>query len=394
MAFYTGGKFRDLVEAEGAAHFSFSANLERQLDSLVFSSDGMSTGGLRRPMQLESQLRGFYVGTIPSQIDDLDVVLAEWAPDVVVSDCSLWGPILVLQEARQIPVALLSPYIACWLPGSDVPPLGLGLPPPNSWRRRFLTQLGNTALKAFRFRISRDINLLRQQYGLSSIDTSAAAYMSKSPLHIVPSSPEFDYERQDLPSTVHYVGHCPWYPPHQRDFWIDELPQDRPIVHVSEGTLNFQEPVILRAAAQGLADLPAEVIMTTGRRDPNALGLGSLASNIRVEPWISYPDLLPKVSVVVTHGGAGTVMASLAEGVPMVVVPLKWDQPDNAQRVVEAGAGVRLSPGRCTPRRLREAVEHVLSEPRYRHGAQQLASSFNRLGGPAQAAELLESLTV
>ena len=64
-----------------------------------------------------------------------------------------------------------------------------------------------------------------------------------------------------------------------------------------------------------------------------------------------------------TTGGAGTVMAALHAGVPLVVVPTEWDKPENAQRVVEAGVGVRLAPHLCTPTRLRSAVEHVLSEP-------------------------------
>ena len=86
-------------------------------------------------------------------------------------------------------------------------------------------------------------------------------------------------------------------------------------------------------------------------------------------------------------------MTVLAAGVPLVVVPTEWDKPENAQRVVEAGAGLRLAPARLTPGRLRTAVERVLEDPSFRRNAQRLATDLGRYAGPARAAELLERLT-
>jgi UDP:flavonoid glycosyltransferase YjiC (YdhE family) len=96
---------------------------------------------------------------------------------------------------------------------------------------------------------------------------------------------------------------------------------------------------------------------------------------------------------MVTLGGSGGVLAALAAGVPLVIVPTEWDRPENAQRVVEAGAGLRISPRDCTPERLRAAVERVLKEPAFRANAQRLSGVFARYGGPARAAELLEDLS-
>jgi UDP:flavonoid glycosyltransferase YjiC (YdhE family) len=74
----------------------------------------------------------------------------------------------------------------------------------------------------------------------------------------------------------------------------------------------------------------------------------------------------------------------------MVVVPVMWDQPENAQRIAEASAGVRLAPGRCTAKRLRGAVEQVLGDGTYRRNAERLGAALRRYGGPEQAAGLLE----
>ena len=83
---------------------------------------------------------------------------------------------------------------------------------------------------------------------------------------------------------------------------------------------------------------------------------------------------------------------ALLAGVPLVVVPTGWDLPENAQRVVECGAGLRLSPQQCTPTRLRESVETVLSNPRYRANAKRVGEALRSEGGAERAAALIERL--
>jgi MGT family glycosyltransferase len=169
---------------------------------------------------------------------------------------------------------------------------------------------------------------------------------------------------------------------------------DRPWVHVTEGTAQYQEPFLLRAAARGLGGQPLEVILTTGQfsRDPATLGLYPLPANVHVDRWVSHEDLLPRCAAIVTTGGAATVLASLTAGVPLVVVPTFWDKSDNARRVVEAGVGLRLSPRHCTPDRVRAAVLRLIEEPVFRDNARRMARRFAQASGPVRAAELLEHL--
>src|SRR5205085_12055214 len=102
-------------------------------------------------------------------------------------------------------------------------------------------------------------------------------------------------------------------------------------------------PRLLRAALQALASLPVNVIATTGKhRDPQTLGLGPVPGNARVERFVPHSDLLPRAALVITTGGTGTVLATLMHGVPLLVVPTAWDQPETAWRIAEAGAGLRL----------------------------------------------------
>lgn len=393
VAFYTGTRARKLIEEQGFEYFPLGKSLDEHIEWLLSSPHGAGRHWGPRPEEIVSMLRAFFLDPIPQQIADLDVILAEWMPNAILCEPAMWGPRLILYEARKIPVAMLE-LPATTLPGPDVSPIGLGLPPPRNWYMRLRARLGGAILAFIVRDIRRSASKLRQHYGLEPLESSVIALIAKLPLVIVPSCPEFDYNRRDLPPSVHYVGPCPWYPPPKEPLrWLTELPRDRPWVHVSEGTMYTQKPLVLRAAVRGLANQPMQVIMTTGtQRDPGTLHLGRLAPNILIKTWVSYSELFPNTDVAVTHGGGGTVIAALSAGVPMIVVPLMWDQPENAQRVVEARAGIRLSPQHCTPNSLREAVEHVLGDPSYRQNAERLASSLRHYGGPTQAAELLEGI--
>jgi UDP:flavonoid glycosyltransferase YjiC (YdhE family) len=89
---------------------------------------------------------------------------------------------------------------------------------------------------------------------------------------------------------------------------------------------------------------------------------------------VRHADVLPYSSAVITHGGHGTtVMKALIAGVPLVVVPMGRDQPDNAARVVHAGAGVRLRKN-ASVSALREAVARVTEDPGYRAAARRMAA--------------------
>jgi len=175
--------------------------------------------------------------------------------------------------------------------------------------------------------------------------------------------------------------------------WLAALPPDESIIYVTEATIGTGEPFLLKAAAHALRDLPFQVVMTTGKqRDPKDLDLGPLAPNIRVECYVPQSDLLPRMAMMVTPGGSGGVIAALKAGVPMVVVPTEWDRPENAQRVVECGAGLRVAANRCSPERLRAAVLRVVGEPSFRANARRMAGAFAQNDGPTRAAQLLEDL--
>ncbi|WUH92891.1 glycosyltransferase [Streptomyces sp. NBC_00433] len=114
--------------------------------------------------------------------------------------------------------------------------------------------------------------------------------------------------------------------------------------------------------------------------------------DVLVRSRVPVLDLMPQLDAVVSHGGLNTVCEALAHGVPLVVAPIKGDQPINAARVAAVGAGRRVRFASVRPKTLREELLAVLDDPAYRAAAHRVRDSFAAAGGAAAAARHLEQL--
>lgn len=398
VAFYTGASACADIQSEGFRCFPFIRVNEERIKTIASSEIPYCPtvlDRLKNARLLKTKFKEWLLDTVPGQVEDLHAILESWRPEAVVGDLSLWAPFLVLHERHRIPVAVISIFAACLLPGPDAPPWGNGKPRPRTALMRTQSWLQHKLMAVIARRFLAEVNALRARYSLDAIPCSVTEYAGRMPMYLVPSAPEYDYERKDLPPSVHYVGPLLWDKPKEASApaWLASLPGERPLLYITEATVGTQEPFLLKVAHEAFRDEPFDVVMTTGKQREAGVCAALSAANIRVEPYIPQSDLLPKVSVMITLGGSGGVLAALQAGVPLVVVPTEWDRPENAQRVVEAGAGLRLHAERLTPQQLRAAVKRVLNEPSFRFNAQRLAKIFTQRGGPIQAATLLERLT-
>ncbi len=179
-----------------------------------------------------------------------------------------------------------------------------------------------------------------------------------------------------------------WWPGREAD----------PLVYMTFGSVAGSFPQALPAYALALtavADLPARVLLTVGR-DLDLDALPDAPDNVRVEPWVPQQDVLAHAAAAVVHGGSGSTLGALAAGVPLVVVPLFADQPQNARRVAEVGAGLAVEPSRENPMAtiepLRAALERVLAEPSYAERARALADELRAEPPVDEAVPLLQRL--
>jgi UDP:flavonoid glycosyltransferase YjiC (YdhE family) len=144
----------------------------------------------------------------------------------------------------------------------------------------------------------------------------------------------------------------------------------------------------MRKLIGSLADSRYRVIVSMGPQHEEL----ALADNMTGEEFLPQTSILPQVDAVITHGGNNTVTECLRFGRPMVVLPLFWDQHDNAQRIDETGFGIRLDTYRHVPEDLRGSLDRLLDDPGLN---ERLAAMSRRLAaapGTTLAAGLLERI--
>jgi MGT family glycosyltransferase len=246
---------------------------------------------------------------------------------------------------------------------------------PGHWRDRAAASL---LMRVFRTGVPA-LNQARAEHGLAPVRDLGDVLDGVGRV-LVCTSPSFDFAADDVPGNVRYVG------PQLDDaaaggtdgtggtggMWDD--PGGRPLVLVGlSSTVMSHEEELLQRAADALGRLPVRGLVTTGpAADPAAI---RAPANVSVRRWVRHADVLPYCSAVLTHGGHGTVIKALAAGVPLVVAPLGRDQPDNAARVVHAGAGLRVS-RKASVADLQKALGRVLDEPRFRAAARRVAATL------------------
>jgi UDP:flavonoid glycosyltransferase YjiC (YdhE family) len=174
-------------------------------------------------------------------------------------------------------------------------------------------------------------------------------------------------------------------------WWLNERD---PLVYVTFGTVFTEQAAgsaVLRTVVDALADLPIRLLVTLGGHEDGGTWSG-LRPNVHVERWVSEREVLREAAAIVFHGGLGTLLGTLAAGVPSVIVPQFADQPINAARVEAIGAGVRVGMGGTATvdaESVRAAVLRVLSEPRFRLRARRVAEEMAALPPADDAVELI-----
>ncbi|MBR7839465.1 glycosyltransferase, partial [Actinospica durhamensis] len=174
------------------------------------------------------------------------------------------------------------------------------------------------------------------------------------------------------------------------DFPFDALDDTRRLVLVSMGTLSMDIARDFYARTiEALRPLGTRVQAIVVAPDGT---IEDPPPHVLVRSRVPVLDLMPRLDAVIGHGGLNTVCEALVHGVPLVIAPIKGDQPVNADQVAAAGAGIRVSFPRVGPQGLREALTAVLADPSYRAAAHRVGRALHAAGGAEAAAAHLEEL--
>jgi MGT family glycosyltransferase len=165
-------------------------------------------------------------------------------------------------------------------------------------------------------------------------------------------------------------------------------PGDAPLVYLSLGSLGSADVLLMQRLIDTLAETSYRVIVSLGPQHE----LLKLPDHMTGAEFLPQTSILPQVDAVVTHGGNNTITECLWFGKPMVVLPLFWDQYDNAQRMDETGFGVRLDTYHHTPDELTGALARVLDDEALGERLMTVARRLHGRPGTEHAADLIERL--
>jgi zeaxanthin glucosyltransferase len=271
---------------------------------------------------------------------------------------------------------------------SRIPPFCFGWSAGQGLLSRLRNWLGMRLLSRVAAPIYALVNRQRREWGLKPLKSSADSLSPLAQIAQMPAALEFAIG--GLPPLIHYTG--PFVDMQTREpveFPWERL-DGRPLVYASLGTMQNGSEEIFRTIAAACDGLHAQLVISLGGGlAPERLG--KLPGDPVVVAYAPQLEIVRRAAAVITHAGLNTVLESLAEGVPLVCMPLGNDQPGVAARVAARGAGVVVSRSRLKASRLRESVRAVLEDERYRIAARAVQAAMRRIDGPEMAADIIES---
>ena len=270
-----------------------------------------------------------------------------------------------------------------------------GIPPPfTAWepRRGLLAELRNQLGYAVSNRILKPIRqnvaAYREKWGLPAHQHAEASFSRLAQISQQVSA--FDFPRQRLPECFRYVGPLRRASPKPSSFPWEKL-DGRPLVYASLGTLQNGKEQVFRSFAESCLELPVQLVIAHGGGlDPEAAA--SFPGGPITVSYAPQLEVLSRARLTLTHAGLNTALDSLASGVPMVAVPITYEQPAIARRIAWSGAGRVIPFSKLTVPRLREAIADVLSNPAYTESARLVQRCIRESGGVKRAADLIEQL--
>jgi MGT family glycosyltransferase len=297
---------------------------------------------------------GLYADDVCAAIDDV-------APDVVVSHELLFGA-MAGAEAKGRRLALLAANVWSLPTLSDAPPFGAGLAPARTaFDLDLYAQINQATAQAFQCGLP-TLNRARAGLGLAPL-ADLFDQLDAADRILLATSRAFDFA-PSLPGAYRYVGAYLDDPVWAGDWTAPAA--DRPLVLVSFSTMYQGQEPMLRRVIEALGSLEVQGVVTLGPvLSPDDF---PAPANVLVTGRAPHSRILPLASAVVTHAGHASTLRALIAGAPLVCLPLGRDQPDNAARACERGAGLR--PGSdVTAAGIAASIQTVLADPSYRASA-------------------------
>ena len=324
------------------------------------------------------------IGDVERYLEETPKALAGAGVDaLLVNEVALTGP--TVAETLRLPYFLISTTVPhhfgwngwSWITGHRSSTSCV------SWLQSRLLEL--SALRV-RGPVRRSLDSHRRQIGLGPVREIQNIHPCLAQITQVPHCLELP--EISAPANFHYTG--PWISGEARsevEFPWERL-DGRPLVYATLGTTRNFVPAILSMIAEACASLELQLVIALGNRgEPEHFS--NLPGGPIVTKFAPQLELLKRAQLVISHGGPNTAFEALAEGKPLVVIPLAYDQPAIAARLKRLHAAEALPAKRLSVSKIRAAVIKVLREPQYREAALRLQHQLRSIGGIGRAADII-----
>ena len=367
------------------------------LKFIAFCEDEYPAGSIAKLYAPVSELHGLevtrwsiregLVGLFSAASKHLPKKLAETGVEALVIDT-------IHAFLELVPMSLDMPYAQVWnvlhtdLSGVT-PPCFFSWPHESTPQARIRNRMGvETAAEMFGPLIPLAMSYA-EKMGLDIDWSDFAATTSK--LAVVTQTPkEFDFPGIPWPAQFHYTG--PFHDKNGRNpiaFPWKKISGKR-LVYASMGTLVNGMAKVYKTVLRAVGQLPEiQVVLSVGE-NVTPESLGTIPSNVVVVPTAPQIELLERAALCITHAGLNTALESLTQGVPMVAIPIGYDQPGVAARIAHHGVGEFVDIEDLTVERVRELIEKVLNNPAYRAKAGRFQNVIAQTRGLNLAAEVIE----
>jgi UDP:flavonoid glycosyltransferase YjiC (YdhE family) len=342
------------------------------------------------------QLEEFIAPTWQALIDGakyveprLREILDEVRPDVVVEDNVVGFAALPASGRPWVRIASCNP---AELKDSAIPPFSSGYPVTDRSRwPAFLEEVERTHRGMWS-----DFDAFMREHGAPGLSWGSLGpeFIHESPwldLYLYPAEADYARERplgpawHRLDSSVRATDGTWELPDHLRtDDGASRL------IYLSLGSLGSADVALMQRLVDVMAATRHRVVVSKG---PLADDI-RLHDNMTGAAFLPQPAILPQVDLVITHGGNNTVTEAFHHGKPMVVLPLFWDQVDNAQRVDETGFGIRLPAYDFEDAELTAAVDHLLADDALAGRLAAVSGRIRAAEGTRLAADLIERVAI
>jgi MGT family glycosyltransferase len=314
----------------------------------------------------------FLAGTAHAYAEDTIEELRREPADLLVCFDMLLGPMLGAEAIGQ-KLALLGTMIS-FFPLNGIAPLGSGLGAARTTEEMAAQDASRLEMNLILDSALPELNAARARFGMGPLTHLADQCMAAS-VHWLGTARAFDFGEAVLKPNMRYAGPLvgdpvwaePWHSPWRKD-------DTRPLVLAGFSTSFQNHGAVLQRVIHAASTLPVRLLVTLG--GPIELDELASAENTVVVRSAPHLEIMREASLVVTHGGHGTVMAALMHRKPLLVIPHGRDQADNAVRVTERCAGLALSRTASTGE-ICAALARLVFEQEFRTAAEALGDAVD-----------------